>query len=64
MENKKWSIYNDKYFEYFRCGQRSKSECAALTSSFDRNNSDGKASLKRKKSPETTTDTQDASKCY
>ena len=45
-------------------GQRSKSECAALTSSFDRNNSDGKASLKRKKSPETTTDTQDVSKCY
>ena len=26
-------------------GQRSKLECAALTSSFDRNNSDGKASL-------------------
>ena len=45
-------------------GQQSKSECAALTSSFDRNNSDGKASLKRKKSPETTTDTQDVSKCY
>ena len=45
-------------------GQRSKSECAALNSSFDRNNSDGKANLKRKKSPETTTDTQDASKCY
>ena len=39
-------------------------ECAALTSSFDRNNSDGKASLKRKKSPENTTDTQDVSKCY
>ena len=32
--------------------------------SFDRNNNDGKASLKRKKSPETKTDTQDASKCY
>ena len=45
-------------------GQRSKSECAALTSSFDRNNSDGKASLKQQKSPETTTDTQDVSKCY
>ena len=45
-------------------GQRSKSECAALTSSSDRNNSDGKASLKRKKSPETTTDTQDVNKCY
>ena len=45
-------------------GQRSKSECAALTSYFDRINSDGKASLKRKKSPETTTDTHDASKCY
>ena len=44
--------------------QRSKSECAALTSSFDRNNNDGKASLERKKSPETTTDTQDVSKCY
>ena len=34
------------------------------TSSFDRNNSYGKASLKQQKSPETTTDTQDASKCY
>ena len=45
-------------------GQQSKSECVALTSSFDRINSDGKASLKRKKSPETTTDTQDARKCY
>ena len=45
-------------------GQRSKSECAALTSSFDKNNSDGKASLKQQKSPETTTDTQDVSKCY
>ena len=31
---------------------------------IDRINSDGKASLKRKKSPETTTDTQDVSKCY
>ena len=45
-------------------GQRSKSECAALTSFFNKNNSDGKASLKQQKSPETTTDTQDASKCY
>ena len=36
----------------------------SLTSSFDRNNSDGKASLKRQKSLETTTDTQDASKFY
>ena len=45
-------------------GQRSKSECAALTSSFDRNNSDGKVSLKQQKTPETTTDKQDASKCY
>ena len=27
----------------------SKSECAALTSSFDRNNSDGKATLKQQK---------------
>ena len=44
--------------------QRSKSECAALTSYFDRNNSDGKAGLKRKKSPETTTDIWDASKSY
>ena len=42
-------------------GQRSKSECAALTSSFDRNNSYGQASLKRQKSPETTTDIQDVS---
>ena len=41
---------------------RSKSECAALTSSFDMDNSDGKASLKQQKSPETTTDTQGMSK--
>ena len=45
-------------------GQRSKSECAALTSSFDRNNNDGKTSLKRQKSPETTMDTPDVSKFY
>ena len=32
------------------------------TSSFDMDNSDGKASLKRQKSPETTTDTQGMSK--
>ena len=32
-----------------------------LIQSFDWNNSDGKASLKQQKSPETTTDTQDAS---
>ena len=51
--------------EDFPREQRSKSECAALTSSFDRNNSDhGKARLKRQKSPETTTDTQDVSKFY
>ena len=42
-------------------GQRSKSECTALTSSFDRNNNYGQASLKRQKSPETTTDIQDVS---
>ena len=35
-----------------------------LTSSFDMDNSDGKASLKRQKSPETTTDTQGMSKFY
>ncbi|RMX52198.1 hypothetical protein pdam_00024091 [Pocillopora damicornis] len=34
------------------CGQQSISECAALTSSFDMNNSDGKASLKQQKSPD------------
>ena len=45
-------------------GQRSKSECEALTSSFDRNNSDGKATLKQQKTLETTTETQDVSKCY
>ena len=45
-------------------GQRSKSECEALTSSFDRNNSDGKATLKQQKTLETTTETQDLSKCY
>ena len=33
-----------------------------MTSSFDMDNSDGKASLKRQKSPETTTDTQGMSK--
>ena len=32
-----------------------------LIQSFDWNNSEGKASLKQQKSPETTTDTQDAS---
>ena len=32
--------------------------------SFDRNNNDGKVSLKREKSLETMTETQDASKCY
>ena len=31
---------------------------------FGRNNSDGKASLKRQKSPETTTDTLDVSNFY
>ena len=45
-------------------GQQSKSECAALTSSFDRNNSDGEASLKRQKSPETATDIRDVIKFY
>ena len=45
-------------------GQRSISECAVLTLSFDKNNSDGKASLKRQKSPEITTDTQDVIKFY
>ena len=34
------------------------------TLSYDRNSSDGEASLKRQKSPETTTDTQDVSKYY
>ena len=34
------------------------------TLSFDMDNSDGKASLKRQKSPETTTDTQGMSKFY
>ena len=33
-------------------------------SSFDMDNSDGKASLKRQKSPETTTDTQGMNKFY
>ena len=43
-----------------------RSDCysSPKTKSLDRNNNDGKASLKRKKSPETTTDTQDVSKCY
>ena len=35
-----------------------------LFMSKDRNDSDGKASLKRKKSPEITTDTQDVNKCH
>ena len=35
-----------------------------LAFSFDRNNSDGKASLKQQKLPETTMDTQDVSKVY
>ena len=34
------------------------------TSSFDMDNSDGKASLKQQKSPETTTDTRGMSKFY
>ena len=38
-----------------------KSKCAALTSSHNRNNSDGKASLKRQRTPGTT---QDVSKFY
>ena len=42
----------------------SKDEVKALTSSFDMDNSDGKASLKRQKSPETTTDTQGMSKLF
>ena len=50
--------------EDFPREQRSKSECAALTSSFDRNNSDGKASLKRPRTPETTTDARGVSKFY
>ena len=57
-----------RWFAHRKCsrqhGQRSKSECAALTSSLDRNNSDGKATLKQQKTLETTTETQDASKCY
>ena len=44
--------------------QRSKSECAALTSSFDRNYIDGNASLIRQKSPETTADLQDVNKFH
>ena len=39
------------------CGQQSISECVALTSSFDMNNSDGKASLKQQKSPDVATAT-------
>ena len=39
------------------CGQQSISECVALTSSFDMNNSDGTASLKQKKSPDVVTAT-------
>ena len=35
-----------------------------LFMSKDRNDSDGKASLKRKKSPEITTDTKDVNKCH
>ena len=31
---------------------------------YNRNNSDGKARLKRQRMPETTTDTQDVSKFY
>ena len=39
------------------CGQQSISECVALTSSFDMNNSDGKVSLKQQKSPDVATAT-------
>ena len=43
-----------------------KLECPALSSSYNKNNnnSDGKTSLKRQRSPETTTDTQDVGKFY
>ena len=37
---------------------------SSLTLSFDRNNSNGKASLKQQKLSETTKDTQDVSKVY
>ena len=54
MGNEIWSIYNDKYFEILSC----------MYVCFDMDNSDGKASLKQQKSPETTTDTQGMSKFY
>ena len=52
MGNEIWSIYNDKYFEILSC----------MYVCFDMDNSDGKASLKQQKSPETTTDTRGMSK--
>ena len=36
----------------------------SMSSSFDMDNSDGKANLKRQKSPETTTDTQGRSRFH
>ena len=45
-------------------GDRRIDDVLIKTSSFDMDNSDGKASLKRQKSPETTTDTQGMSKFH
>ena len=39
-------------------------EVYSLDSSYKRNNSDGKESVKRQRTPETTTDTKDVSKLY
>ena len=42
----------------FNCFKLALPSLLSMSSSFDMDNSDGKASLKRQKSPETTTDTQ------
>ena len=58
---------NKKLCDYFVIPvirQRSKSKCAALTSSSNRNDSDGKVSLNRQRTLETTRDTEDVSKFY
>ena len=48
----------------YSCYTTKSLKCTALTSSYKRNNSDGKASVKRQRTPETTTDTKDVSKLY
>ena len=58
-----WTRYKELVWGT-KCGRFAMSKDEVLTSSFDMDNSDGKASLKRQKSSETTTDTRGMSKFY